>query len=70
MPYHEYYAIIPSGVRRILRLAVLWLFGAFAVSFGVLFPMFTLRLRGLIAVRSAPPQHMGEGIAQEQGEQP
>ncbi len=49
-------------------LAVLWLFGAFAVSLGVLFSMFALRLRELIEVRKAPPQHVVEGIAQEQGE--
>ncbi len=49
-------------------LAVLWLFGAFAVSLGVLLTMFALRLRELIEVRAAPPQHVIEGIAQEQGE--
>ena len=63
------------GVILILRsdappLAVLWLFGAFAVSFGVLFTMFALRLRDLIAVREAAPQQVIEGAAQEQAEKP
>jgi uncharacterized membrane protein HdeD (DUF308 family) len=63
------------GLILILRpdappLAVLWLFGAFAVSFGVLFTMFALRLRGLIEVREAAPQQVVEGAAQEQGEKP
>ena len=49
-------------------LAVLWVFGAFAISFGVLFSMFALRLRGLIEVREAAPQHVVKGAAQEQGE--
>ena len=49
-------------------LAVLWLFGAFAVSFGVLVAMFAWRLRELIEVRSAPPRHVVEGVAQEQGD--
>ena len=49
-------------------LAVLWVFGAFAISFGVLFSMFALRLRGLIEVREAAPQHVVTGAAQEQGE--
>jgi uncharacterized membrane protein HdeD (DUF308 family) len=47
-------------------LAVLWLFGAFAVSLGVLFSMFALRVRGLIEIRTAPPQHVEEDVAQEQ----
>ena len=47
-------------------LAVLWLFGAFAVSFGVLFSMFALRLRELIEVRATPPRRGGEGEAQAQ----
>jgi uncharacterized membrane protein HdeD (DUF308 family) len=51
-------------------LAVLWLFGAFAVSLGVLITMFALRLRELIEVRAAPPLHVVEGVAQEQREQP
>jgi uncharacterized membrane protein HdeD (DUF308 family) len=61
------------GVILILRpdappLAVLWLFGAFAVSFGVLMTMFALRLRNLIEVRGAAPQHVVESVAHEQGE--
>jgi uncharacterized membrane protein HdeD (DUF308 family) len=48
-------------------LAVLWVFGAFAISFGVLFSMFALRLRGLIEVGEAALQHVVEGAAQEQG---
>jgi uncharacterized membrane protein HdeD (DUF308 family) len=51
-------------------LAVLWLFGAFAVSLGVLLTMFALRLRGLIEVRATPPRHVVEGIVQEPAEQP
>ncbi len=51
-------------------LAVLWLFGAFAVSLGVLLTMFALRLRELIEVRAGAPRHVGAGIAQEQREQP
>lgn len=59
------------GLVLVLRpdappLAVLWLFGAFAVSFGVLLTMFALRLRELIEVRAAPSQRGGEGRAQEQ----
>ncbi len=50
-------------------LAVLWLFGAFAVSFGVLLTMFALRLRGLIEVRGVAPQHVAEGVVQKQREQ-
>jgi len=38
-------------------LAVLWLFGAFAVSLGVLLLMFALRLRELIEVRTNAPRH-------------
>lgn len=49
-------------------LAVLWLLGAFAVSLGVLLLMFALRLRELIEVRGAPPQHVVEGVAREQGQ--
>ncbi len=51
-------------------LAVLWLFGAFAVSLGVLLTMFALRLRELIEVRAGAPHHVGAGNAQEQREQP
>ncbi len=51
-------------------LAVLWLFGAFAVSLGVLITMFALRLRGLIEVQATPPLQVVEGVAQEQREQP
>lgn len=50
-------------------LAVLWLFGAFAVSLGVLFAMFALRLRELIEVRATPARQVIEGIAQGQEEQ-
>jgi len=49
-------------------LAVLWLFGAFAVSLGVLTTMFSFRLRGLIEVRPDTPQHVGERATQEQVE--
>jgi uncharacterized membrane protein HdeD (DUF308 family) len=63
------------GVILMLRpdappLAVLWLFGAFAVSFGVLLTMFALRLRDLIEVREAVPQQVVESAAQQQAEQP
>jgi len=51
-------------------LAVLWLCGAFAVSLGVLFTMFSLRLRESIEVRAGRPQHVAEDIAQERKEQP
>ncbi len=44
-------------------LSPLWLFGAFAVSFGVLVSMFSFRLRGLIEVHTETPQY----ISQEQG---
>lgn len=50
-------------------LAVLWLFGAFAVSLGVLFAMFALRLRELIEVRATPLQQVGEAVARGQEEQ-
>ncbi len=61
------------GLVRMLRpdappLAVLGLFGAFAVSFGVLLMMFALRLRDLIEVREAVPQHVVESAAQKQAE--
>lgn len=46
-------------------LAVLWLFGAFAVSLGVLHAMFALRLRDLIAVRAGSPQQEVAGAGEQ-----
>jgi len=61
------------GLVLVLRpnappLAVLWLFGSFAVALGVLFTLFALRLRQLIEIKVMPSQRTGEEVIHKPGE--